>query len=64
MLGASALGQVATANAASNRDLEEYEECLTDIDLNHNIDISIELIKYCCEQSGGVWQGEDGPVDK
>jgi hypothetical protein len=59
-LGGATHGFLPVAGAAPNWDIENYDDCLNDIDTNNSVEIIIELIKYCCDHSGGVWQGEQG----
>jgi hypothetical protein len=55
-LASSTLGYPAIANAVW--DVEKYDRCVADlVEPGADIAVQITIERYCCEQSGGLWNG-------
>ncbi|HEX2286536.1 MAG TPA: hypothetical protein VHI10_17220 [Mycobacterium sp.] len=49
------IGCPAIAGAAPVWDIDSYDQCTSNIDMNEDADVILEALKICCEGSGGVW---------
>jgi hypothetical protein len=49
------LGCPAIAGAAPVWDIEDYDNCVENVDMNEDPFIILEALKICCDGSGGVW---------
>jgi len=49
------IGCPAVAGAAPVWDIDAYDQCTNDIDMNEDPEIILEALELCCEGTGGIW---------